>query len=278
MAGFMMGTGAFIFASNYADYGLKGTGLLGPGAAIVYFLFKAIKEIIYRSKHGRWTKEKDSSWRKDDGSIRWMSIVPIAGNVACNIGYTIVMTFAWRFAEQAGLNQGVISSMLCFASVINIVVFYCAFNEKVSCINLIGVALMFAGIVCIGAAAATSEDSELDPEVDTGGRSTTVNGILALVVGFGGPMIISTQHYVIRKFSTYYTGLDQAIDAAFPTNLIFCFFLIPLADEMTITMKDLGIGLAAEALMETARILLSFGVEVGLAGPAQALMSTHALW
>ena len=38
------------------------------------------------------------------------------------------------------------------------------------------------------------------------------------------------------------------------------------------------IGAAAECLMETARVLLSFGIEKGLAGPAQALMSTHALW
>ncbi len=47
---------------------------------------------------------------------------------------------------------------------------------------------------------------------------------------------------------------------------------------MTIEWSDLAVGLGAEGLMETARILLSFGVEKGLAGPAQALMSTHALW
>ena len=47
---------------------------------------------------------------------------------------------------------------------------------------------------------------------------------------------------------------------------------------MTIEWSDILVGLAAEALMENARILLSYGVEKGLAGPAQALMSTHALW
>lgn len=46
---------------------------------------------------------------------------------------------------------------------------------------------------------------------------------------------------------------------------------------MTIEWKDIGIGFVAELLMETARILLSYGVAIGLAGPAQALMSTHAL-
>ena len=47
---------------------------------------------------------------------------------------------------------------------------------------------------------------------------------------------------------------------------------------MTITINDILVGAVAEGLMETSRVLLSFGVEKGLAGPAQALMSTHALW
>lgn len=158
--------------------------------------------------------------------------------------------------------------------------FYCAFGEKVSKLHLIGVAFMFCGIACIGAAAATQEEQEVldDGEEISSGRSSVLSGVLALVVGMGGPIVISTQHYIIRKFSRYYTGLDQAIDAAAPQNLIFCFFLIPLSTEMTIGWRDVFIGLAAEGLMETARVLLSFGVEKGLAGPAQALMSTHALW
>ena len=127
---------------------------------------------------------------------------------------------------------------------------------------------MFCGIVCIGAAAATADDEDLDEGLDTGGRSATMNGVLALVVGMGGPIVISTQHYIIRKFSATYTGLDQAIDASPIQNLVFCFFLIPLSDKMEITFKDLLVGTASEALMETARILLSFGVEKGLAGPA----------
>ena len=90
------------------------------------------------------------------------------------------------------MNPGIISSLLCFASLFNIIVFYCAFGEKVSKLHLIGVALMFCGIVCIGAAAATADDEDLDEGLDTGGRSATMNGVLALVVGMGGPIVIST--------------------------------------------------------------------------------------
>ena len=192
LAGFMMGTGAFVYAANYSEYGLSGAGVLGPGAFIVYLLAKILREVRYKYKNGRWTKRMGSSWVHEDGGVRWSSLVPLIGNMGATIGYTIVMTFAWRFADQAGLNQGVISSLLSFASVINCVVFYCAFGEKISKLHLIGVGFMFCGIACIGAAAATQEDDEeLDSEVDTGGRSALLNGVLALVVGFGGPCIIS---------------------------------------------------------------------------------------
>ena len=140
---------------------------------------------------------------------------------------------------------------------------------------------MFISIVCIGIAAATADEDEEEledgEEEEDSGRSILANTILALGVGFGGPLIISTQAYTIRRFSEFYSGLDQAIDAAPIQNLILCFFLIPLSDKMTITFKDIMIGTAAEGLMEAGRVLLAFGIEKGLAGPAQALMSTHAL-
>ena len=114
--------------------------------------------------------------------------------------------------------------------------------------------------------------------MDTGGRSPTLNGALAIIVGFGGPIIITTQAYIIRRFSKNYSGLEQAYDAAWLTNILFCLFLISLTEKMEITWRDIGLGFAAELLMETSRILLSYGISIGLAGPAQALMSTHALY
>ena len=53
--------------------------------------------------------------------------------------------------------------------------------------------------------------------------------------------------------------------------------LISLREKMTITWNDLAIGTLAEFFMEIARILVSYSVEKGLAGPAAALISTQAL-
>ena len=94
-----MGTGAFIYASNYSEYGLAGTGVLGPGATLMYVIVKIYREVSYRVKNKAWVKPQNSSWFKDDGKVRWNSMIPLFGNIACNIGYTIVMTFAWGFAD-----------------------------------------------------------------------------------------------------------------------------------------------------------------------------------
>ena len=57
-------------------------------------------------------------------------------------------------------------------------------------------------------------------------------------------------------------------------------FLIPLSGnaDFTITMNDIWLGTAAGLLMCLGRIFVTIGVAVGLAGPAEALMSTHALY
>ena len=65
-----------------------------------------------------------------------------------------------------------------------------------------------------------------------------------------------------------------------PEFFILSLFLIPLSKnpEFTITMNDLLIGAAAGTLMCLGRIFVTIGVATGLAGPAEALMSTHALY
>ena len=56
LAGLSMGTGAFIYASNYAKYGLEGSGVLGPGPCIVFALVKVFRQVYFRCKQGQWFK------------------------------------------------------------------------------------------------------------------------------------------------------------------------------------------------------------------------------
>lgn len=203
LAGFTMGTGSFIYAANYTDYGMVATGILGPGGFVIFFVLKVLREIVYRCKTGTWVKPiGESAWLKNpSGKIKWSSITPILGTTACTVGRISIMTYAWGFADQAGLNQGVISSLFSFMALFDCIVFYFAFGEKVSKLHLIGIIIMFLGLACIGAAAATKESEDIDEDIDTGGRSVFLNGILAIVVGLGGPITMALQHYIVRRFS-----------------------------------------------------------------------------
>lgn len=217
-----------------------------------------------------------------NGKLKWSNLVPLLGNATVNVSYLIVMTYAWYFAELGGINQGVVSALLALASLINVVTFYFGFGEKIGWLHLIGVVFMVASVICIGAAAG-SHGGEIETEEELeagGGRSKTVNGVLAILFGLGGPTVVSTQHFLIRKYKPQYDGIEQALDAAVIEFFVLSLFLIPLSGnaDFTITMNDIWLGTAAGLLMCLGRIFVTIGVAVGLAGPAEALMSTHALY
>ena len=238
LAGFGIGCGSYFYASRYAQYGLSAAAILGPGTLAVFTLIKIGRVLYHRFKHGRWTHAKDSAWWKSDtNSVRWSSLIPLIVTLVTSYSFTICMTYAWGFAVQAGLNQGIISSVMNLLAVFDCIVFYFAFGEKVGWIHIVGVTLMIASIVCIGFAVSSNEDEEEvdvveeeDDQIDTGGRSKTLNGIFAIVIGLGAPTSLTIQHYFIRKFSGVYTGEAQAFDVAPLLNLIFCFFIPQLMD------------------------------------------------
>ncbi len=163
-----MGTGAFIFASNFSDQGIYGTGLIGPIPAILCFIIRLIIEKRYKKETGWWTKPKNSHYYTDDRKVRYSTLIPLIGNVLTNALYLLAMTIGWKLAKSSGLNQGVISTLLSCASVFNMIVFYLKFGEKVSCMHFIGVALMIACVLCISLAAADkkADDAAEDPDAE----------------------------------------------------------------------------------------------------------------
>jgi drug/metabolite transporter (DMT)-like permease len=73
----------------------------------------------------------------------------MAGNALTNGLYLIVMTFAWKFAKIGGLNQGIISTLLSFSSVINIFSFAFFFNEKITKLQISGIFVMICSVACM---------------------------------------------------------------------------------------------------------------------------------
>jgi len=168
-AGLTMGTGSFLFATNFSDLGFEGGGVSGPFVFILFLFIWVVRESYYRCKTGSWTKKENSRLFWENGKLKWSNLIPLIGNSTINVTYLIVMSYAWHFAKLGGINQGVVSALLSLASLINVITFYFGFGEKLSKLHLIGVVFMVASVICIGAAATGGhggggEETELELE------------------------------------------------------------------------------------------------------------------
>ena len=90
---------------------------------------------------------------------------------------------------------------------------------------------------------------------------------------------MSTKHLIIRVFKGNYSGFDQAFDSAILEGILQCFLFPSLLNhpDFTFEWTDLARGSLAAFFITVGRILIAEAISVGIAGPAQALMSTHAL-
>ena len=56
LAGACMGTGAFLYASNFSMRGLPGLGMIGPSGTALCITIRLIKEIRFKRRTGSWIK------------------------------------------------------------------------------------------------------------------------------------------------------------------------------------------------------------------------------
>ena len=286
LAGFSMGTGSFVYASNYSGLGIVGNGTYAPGGFLFFTIIKIGMLIRSRIKTGAWINPANSTVVYPDGKIRWKNLIPLIGNTATSAAYAYIMTYAWMYAKRGGLNQGTISTFLSFASVINIGLFYCLFKEKVTVVQVIGIVIMILCIVCLSFE--TSQKGDEDPSETIGdeeydyseGPSKLMSCVYALILASFAPWTMSIKQVIIRWYMKDYPPLLLSLDSMVLENGVFCIATILLVkgEEFDYTWQVFGIGAAAGIMIGLGRILMAIAVAVGIAAPAQALMSTHALY
>ena len=279
-----MGTGGAVYATCYSRLGLAGVGLTGPGTFLVFLLWRSVLELNYRAKNGRWLKSSGSRLLDEEGKYKWRNLIPLLGNVLINGLYLIIMSFAWNFAKLGGLNQGLVTTWLSVASVYNVITFYCVFGEKPLPLQYLGIVLIIVMIVCLDFAAYDQKDEEADAAqspAESNGYSRFANSTFALLLGALSPILISAKALLIRWYHKLgYRGFDLAIDANIIQYAIYSIFMLHLMKtdhDYSLSWFDVAEGTLAGTMMGLATVLIAVAIAVGIAGPAQALMSTHAL-
>jgi len=285
LAGFNMGTGSFIYASNFSGLGIVGTGTYAPGGFLFYVLVKIGMLIKSRIKTGAWINPANSTVVYPDGKIRWTNLIPLIANTVTNGAYLVILTYAWAYAKRGGLNQGIISTFLSFASVINIGLFYCFFKEKVTVVQVIGIVIMIGCIVCLSFETSQKGEEDLsetneDEEYDySEGPSKLMSCVYALILASFAPWTMSIKQVFIRMYMKEYPPLLQGLDSMILEYGLFCIGTILLVkdEEFYFTWRVFGIGAVAGIMIGLGRIFVAMAVAVGIAAAVQALMSTHAL-
>ena len=89
------------------------------------------------------------------------------------------------------------------------------------------------------------------------------------------PIGFSLKHFVIRYYKGSYNYVDQPLDSGILECLTVC---IPIIWHREYTMEGMLYGGLAGFLMLLGRIYIAYGIAEGLAGPAQSIMATNAMW
>jgi drug/metabolite transporter (DMT)-like permease len=83
------------------------------------------------------------------------------------------------------------------------------------------------------------------------------------------------KHFVIRYYKGSYNYFDQPFDSGVLEALTVC---IPIIWYREYSWEGMVYGGIAGCLMLLGRIFIAFGIAEGLAGPAQSIMATNAMW
>jgi len=200
------------------------------------------------------------------------------------------MTLGWRLAKQAGINQGVISTLLGFAGIFNMISFYFGFKEKTNASQAVGVLIMLGCIVCIGFESGKEKEDLVIEEKDDTGINGVLAGIIAILCGLGAAVMMSTRQFFIRKYAGGYVTFDLAIDYCIGTLVLFCIPAIILAyqekqaramgfdPDFEWTGKNFFLGTLSGVILYFGLVSIGLAVSVGPGGPCQAMASTHCIW
>ena len=181
----------------------------------------------------------------------------------------VTITYAFKYAILAGINQGVILTLNSLTALYNVLIFRVFFNERVSIVQLSGMLIMIACVVLIGVSTSVTEaEDTLD------GENKQSYAILAISFSFLSPLFLSLKHIFIRSYKQQYNSWDMAIDGLIFEYQLYIFVSIYFIYTSTFDFFDFQLGTIASLFMMTGKILISLAVSNGLAGPAASLINT----
>ena len=161
-AGLSWGLANTIFAVRCSKLGFWGVCLTGP-IGLILLAYRIIEASLNKKRTGNFIDYKNSNFFKaiplDDGgdalntakySFNWSNLWLVLATQTVPAFITFIsITYAFKFALLAKLNQGSISCLFSLTSCLVAILFYFKFNERLGCAQILGILAMIPTVLLL---------------------------------------------------------------------------------------------------------------------------------
>lgn len=151
--------------------------------------------------------------------FNWVNLwVAILSQAMTSLAGLTLVAYCFKFAKMAGINQGVLPCIFSITTFYVSLLFYLKFNEKLSCLKIIGMILM---LPCIGLIAFSGDAPNVnveDAESETySNKKMQFFAILSVIFALIAPFFWTTKMLFLRlsedryKFNLFDLSIDCQI-------------------------------------------------------------------
>lgn len=229
-----------------------------------------------RKSGSLWVWE-DSAFRKEEtNGINWWTVFFVVLSAAQSIVSRFLAILSFKYAILAGINQGLMTSLYSLSAIFLAIAARFLFNERMKPQLVVGMILLFLGVVLIG-----FSSNEAGSELTVLGETTTkVSSITAVAIGVLCPISFACAALITKyaKKTVNLSPTDLSLSSSVLINTVFVLLWIFLLPSSEIPLETYIRVFLGSFCAQGGYTFIQIAVTIGPAGPAAALSSTEAIF
>mmetsp|Transcript_1400 Transcript_1400/g.1236 ORF Transcript_1400/g.1236 Transcript_1400/m.1236 type:complete len:374 (+) Transcript_1400:41-1162(+) len=268
---------ASFFMGEVSKNGIVAKNLLSLGFIIVAVIYMFVAFTQNYLKGIRIWSLTDNDWyftnEMGETKMHWSYFFGMICSALANVVGTLFVAITFQTSIQAGVNQGVISTLFVLSAVFCAIFAYIFLKEVMGGADYVGFTLMIICAILLS----LSQDSATIVEVSQSQQISTVFPVLAAIgssLGFGIRSIF-IKYYASKGYNVY----NFAMQSLFVDGLIGSVYL--LVQYMTtdvVTSEIILPGILSGLIAGFGTFLINYSISVGIAGPASAMANLAAVF
>ena len=200
-AGVLLGFNNF-FLSLISELGLKSAFIFSLGAIGLSLSYQCIMMLKVKNDTGRyWSVQHSNLMHLGNNQrlqVKWINVLGLILRTIVNFLFQGSIILGFKYAGLAGINQGIITALLCTYCVFTSVIFYFLFQEQLRRKFIVGIAFMLLCVILVS----YPENDKIDIDAPTTQQEPLPDNVIK-AIGFGllAPLLIS----VFISISRYWT-------------------------------------------------------------------------